>query len=258
MEFEEQDKTEDGQSDSRQPKGGVANNQEGGADVVMEAVLVLDRHRSWKDRLMGIGLQIDDKTKTSTKEKDDDDLDLLDEDIMRTSLNNIPTIEFSNRVTQLLIEDMEHMVPYPNMVMAWIRLPRLPGKILWEIGGMIGRVAELDFNTNNGVRGRFARMAVYINLGKALISLVLINGVLQRIEYEYLPTINNGVAREKKQENIRFQPLETLNDEMGSHESRPAKETNLTQKEAGYAVTPPNPKPSPEQGYEALLDLSDN
>ncbi|MBA0713202.1 hypothetical protein Golax_012245, partial [Gossypium laxum] len=62
----------------------------------MEAVLVLDRSRSWKDRLMGIGLRIDDKTKTSTKEKDDDDLDLLDEDIMRTSLNNIPTIEFSN------------------------------------------------------------------------------------------------------------------------------------------------------------------
>ncbi|MBA0830108.1 hypothetical protein Goarm_014655, partial [Gossypium armourianum] len=114
---------------------------------------------------MGIGLRIDDKTKMSTKEKDDDDLDLLDEDIVRTSVNNIPTIEFSNQ----------------------IRLPRLPGKILWEIGRMIGRDAELDFNTYNGVQGRFARMAVYINLGKALISQVLINGVLQRIEYEYLP-----------------------------------------------------------------------
>ncbi|MBA0587808.1 hypothetical protein Gorai_000929, partial [Gossypium raimondii] len=106
---------------------------------------------------------------------------LLDEDIVRTSVNNILTIEFSNQ----------------------IRLPRLPGKILWEIGRMIGRVAELDFNIDNGVQGRFARMVVYINLGKALISQVLING-----------------------------PLKTLNDEMGSHESRPAKETNLTQKEA--------------------------
>ncbi|MBA0821748.1 hypothetical protein Goarm_018588 [Gossypium armourianum] len=73
--------------------------------------------------------------------------------------------------------------PYPNMVMAWIRLPGLSGhmykrKILWEIGGMIGRVAKLDFNTDNGVRARFARMVVYVNLGKALISQVLINGVL--------------------------------------------------------------------------------
>ncbi|KAG4129861.1 hypothetical protein ERO13_D09G106350v2 [Gossypium hirsutum] len=69
------------------------------------------------------------------------------------------------------------------MVMAWIRLPRLPGhmykrKILWEIGGMIGRVAKLDFNFDNGVRGKFVRMEIYFNLGKALISQVLINGVL--------------------------------------------------------------------------------
>ncbi|KAH1055068.1 hypothetical protein J1N35_033133 [Gossypium stocksii] len=90
--------------------------------------------------------------------------------------------------------DFNPLKPYPNMVMAWIRFPRLPGhmykrKILWEIGGMIGRVAKLDFNTDNGVRGRFARMAVYVNLGEALISQVLINGVLQRIEYEYLPTV---------------------------------------------------------------------
>ncbi|KAH1107737.1 hypothetical protein J1N35_011505 [Gossypium stocksii] len=32
-------------------------------------------------------------------------------------------------------------------------------------------------------------MAVYVNLGKALISQVLINGVLQRIEFKYLPTM---------------------------------------------------------------------
>ncbi|KAK5793166.1 hypothetical protein PVK06_034304 [Gossypium arboreum] len=73
--------------------------------------------------------------------------------------------------------------PYPNMVMAWILLPGLPGhmykkKILWEIRGIIRRVAKLDFNTNNGVRGKFARMAVYVNLGKAFTSQVFVNGVL--------------------------------------------------------------------------------
>ncbi|MBA0786301.1 hypothetical protein Gotri_027618 [Gossypium trilobum] len=80
-------------------------------------------------------------------------------------------------------------------------------------------------------------MAVYVNLGKALTYQVLINGVLQRIEYEYLPPkkIINGVAREKMQENIRFQLLETLNDKMGSHENRPTKEINMTQKELGSA-----------------------
>ncbi|MBA0753008.1 hypothetical protein Gogos_021638, partial [Gossypium gossypioides] len=43
-------------------------------------------------------------------------------------------------------------------------------QILREIGGLIGKVEKLSFNTDNGVRGRFARMAVYVNLDKALIS----------------------------------------------------------------------------------------
>ncbi|MBA0737108.1 hypothetical protein Gogos_010584 [Gossypium gossypioides] len=55
--------------------------------------------------------------------------------------------------------DFNPSQPYPNVVMAWICLPGLPGhmynrRILWQIGGMIGKVAKLDFNTDNGVRGR--------------------------------------------------------------------------------------------------------
>ncbi|KAH1046921.1 hypothetical protein J1N35_037705 [Gossypium stocksii] len=59
--------------------------------------------------------------------------------------------------------------PYPSMVLAWIRLPGLPGylykkKIVEEIGGTIDKVVRLDFNTDCRARGRFTRMAVYINL----------------------------------------------------------------------------------------------
>ncbi|MBA0596467.1 hypothetical protein Gorai_013286, partial [Gossypium raimondii] len=48
--------------------------------------------------------------------------------------------------------------------MDWIRLPGLLGvlykcQILEEIGGLIGKVAKLDFKTDNGLRGQFARMA---------------------------------------------------------------------------------------------------
>ncbi|MBA0646244.1 hypothetical protein Goklo_014221 [Gossypium klotzschianum] len=78
--------------------------------------------------------------------------------------------------------------------MSWIRFPRLPGymykkKILWEIGGMVGKVGKLDFNTDSRTRGRCARMAVYVSLDKPLVSQILINESLQRIEYEYLPTV---------------------------------------------------------------------
>ncbi|MBA0786302.1 hypothetical protein Gotri_027619 [Gossypium trilobum] len=76
----------------------------------MEAVSVPNRPRSWKYHLMATGLRIYDKTEASTKEEDDDDLDLLDEDIVRSSVNDISATNFSNRVNQLLIKDIEHAV----------------------------------------------------------------------------------------------------------------------------------------------------
>ncbi|MBA0736956.1 hypothetical protein Gogos_010442 [Gossypium gossypioides] len=83
---------------------------------------------------------------------------------------------------------------YPNMVITWIRFPGLLGylykhKIMAEIGEMVGKVVKLDMNTDNRMRGRFAWMAVYVNLEKPLVSKILINGHSQRVEYEYLPTI---------------------------------------------------------------------
>ncbi|XP_016719157.1 uncharacterized protein [Gossypium hirsutum] len=84
--------------------------------------------------------------------------------------------------------------PYPSMVLAWIRLPGLPGflykkRILEEIGGIIGKVVLLDFNTDSRTKGRFAWIAVYINLDNPLIAQVLVNGLHQKVEYEALPMI---------------------------------------------------------------------
>ncbi|KAA3465048.1 GroES-like zinc-binding alcohol dehydrogenase family protein [Gossypium australe] len=78
--------------------------------------------------------------------------------------------------------------------MAWIRILELPGylykhKILAEIGEMVRKVVKMDLNTDSRVRGRFARMAVYINLEKPLVSQILVNGSPQRVEYESLLTI---------------------------------------------------------------------
>ncbi|XP_012453513.2 uncharacterized protein LOC105775549 [Gossypium raimondii] len=83
---------------------------------------------------------------------------------------------------------------YPSIVMAWIRFPGLPGylynhKIITEIGEMVGKVVKLDMNTNSRTRGRFARLAVYVDLEKPLVSHILINGRKQNVEYESLSTI---------------------------------------------------------------------
>ncbi|MBA0770174.1 hypothetical protein Gotri_018842 [Gossypium trilobum] len=44
-------------------------------------------------------------------------------------------------------------------------------------------------NTDSRTRRRFARMAVYVNLEKPLVSQILINGRPQKVEYESLSTI---------------------------------------------------------------------
>ncbi|MBA0715180.1 hypothetical protein Golax_014098 [Gossypium laxum] len=62
-------------------------------------------------------------------------------------------------------------------------------QILMEIRGMVGKVTKLDFYTDSGARGRYARMEVYVNLGRPLISKILINGSPQRIEYDNLPVV---------------------------------------------------------------------
>lgn len=59
-----------------------------------------------------------------------------------------------------------------------------------EIGETIEKVAKLVFflNTNNKVRSRYAR-TVYINLDRPLISQVIVNGMTQKVEYEFLPIV---------------------------------------------------------------------
>ncbi|PPD90101.1 hypothetical protein GOBAR_DD12960 [Gossypium barbadense] len=66
--------------------------------------------------------------------------------------------------------------------MAWIRLLGLPGfmykkGILEAIGGMICKVAKFDFKSDNRAQGLFARIAV------------LVNGKIQHVKCESLPTI---------------------------------------------------------------------
>ncbi|PPD95053.1 hypothetical protein GOBAR_DD07927 [Gossypium barbadense] len=91
--------------------------------------------------------------------------------------------------------------------MTWVRLPSLPDfpykkKILEEIGGLIGRLAKLDYNTDSKSRGRFARMTDYINLDKALILNIMVNGFIQRVEYEALPLICFDYGRYDHLKNI--------------------------------------------------------
>ncbi|KAH1031682.1 hypothetical protein J1N35_043856 [Gossypium stocksii] len=85
-------------------------------------------------------------------------------------------------------------LPYPSLVLTWIRFPSLPShlykkQILMEIEGLIGKVSKLNFNLDGKAKGRYARMVVFVNLGRPLVSKILINRNPQRIEYDNLPIV---------------------------------------------------------------------
>ncbi|MBA0611888.1 hypothetical protein Godav_012539 [Gossypium davidsonii] len=60
--------------------------------------------------------------------------------------------------------------------------------ILEVVGGLVDKVAKLDFNTDKKTRGCFTRMTVFVDLDRPLVSQVLVNGELIRVEYKALPT----------------------------------------------------------------------
>ncbi|KAL4290816.1 hypothetical protein GQ457_14G003450 [Hibiscus cannabinus] len=78
--------------------------------------------------------------------------------------------------------------------MVWVRLPNLPyryytKRLFRYIAMSIGEVVKVDYNTSEGKRGRFARLAIIVELNKPLVSGIVIDGRRQDIEYEWLPTI---------------------------------------------------------------------
>ncbi|KAI9093163.1 hypothetical protein K1719_027177 [Acacia pycnantha] len=88
-------------------------------------------------------------------------------------------------------KSQDHVV---NQVIGWIRLSKLPARyyhksIIRSIGGVFGEVIKVDYNTESGDRGKFARIAVVIDLTKPLISKIQVDGDLIFVEYEGLPSI---------------------------------------------------------------------
>ena len=57
------------------------------------------------------------------------------------------------------------------------------------IGQTVGRVFRIDYNTETTTWGKFARIAVEIPLDKPLVSQIMLDGKVQKVDYENLPAI---------------------------------------------------------------------
>ncbi|KAL4297420.1 hypothetical protein GQ457_12G008290 [Hibiscus cannabinus] len=80
---------------------------------------------------------------------------------------------------------------HPSQVIVWIRLTGLAYRyytkaLFRHIAQLIGQVVKIDYNTQGGGRGKFARLAVLVDLNKPLLARIRIDGNIQRIEYEGL------------------------------------------------------------------------
>ncbi|CAN1816511.1 hypothetical protein LINPERHAP1_LOCUS27794 [Linum perenne] len=79
-------------------------------------------------------------------------------------------------------------------MVVWVRFPHVPirfyhPQVLTSLGNLVGRTVKIDANTQRADRGKFARLAVEINLNEPLAPVVSLDGVLQPVEYESIPNL---------------------------------------------------------------------
>ena len=93
-----------------------------------------------------------------------------------------------------------------SSIAVWIRLPELPVEYydkgpLLLIGGSIGPVLRVDYNTAVGFRGRFARICIQINLEKPLIRMLRLGKIRQAVVYEGINALcfTCGIIGHKKE-----------------------------------------------------------
>ncbi|CAN1725724.1 hypothetical protein LINPERHAP1_LOCUS213 [Linum perenne] len=82
----------------------------------------------------------------------------------------------------------------PKKMVAWVRFPHLPihfyhAQVLTSLGNLVGKTIKIDFNTQRAKRGRFARIAIELDLNESLPPVVLLDGAPQLVEYESLPNM---------------------------------------------------------------------
>ncbi|CAN1184857.1 hypothetical protein LINPERHAP2_LOCUS37206 [Linum perenne] len=82
----------------------------------------------------------------------------------------------------------------PSKMVVWVRLPHLPilfyhPQILNALGNLIGKTVRIDFTTQNAERGKFARLAVEIDLDAPLAPVIKLDGAWQKVEYENIPEL---------------------------------------------------------------------
>lgn len=103
-------------------------------------------------------------------------------------------------IVQLWTPRFDNSMEEIESVIAWIHLLGMAlhyyhKKILRMLGQIIGSIIKVDYNNESATRGKFARLTVEVALTKPLISQFFLDGKVQKVEYEGLPTICFGCGK---------------------------------------------------------------
>ncbi|KAK8553972.1 hypothetical protein V6N12_030951 [Hibiscus sabdariffa] len=122
---------------------------------------------------------------------------VVDEDYVKV-LAEGPWIIFGNYLTvQPWSHEFSTNQVFPSQVIVWVRLSGLlyhyyMKSLFLRITSILGRVVKVDYNTHGGERGKFARLAIILDLTKPIRSCIGIDGFIQQLEYERLHNIFFG------------------------------------------------------------------
>ncbi|KAL4386393.1 hypothetical protein GQ457_09G029360 [Hibiscus cannabinus] len=133
---------------------------------------------------------------------------------------------------------------HPSQVLVWVRLPGLPYKyytkaLFRRIAEAIGNVVKVDYNTLEGDRGRFARLALLVDLNKPLLSCVGIDGFVQKVEYENLSQICFTCGKYGHAQELCESRSTTETDTVNGEPRRPIKENSASLGDIGTELYGP-------------------
>ncbi|KAL4280940.1 hypothetical protein GQ457_03G011290 [Hibiscus cannabinus] len=118
----------------------------------------------------------------------------LETEFVRVLADGPWTIFGSYLTVQPWTREFSSSQTFPSHVLVWVRLPGLPYRyytkaLFRRIAAVLGSIVKVDYNTIVGDRGKFARLAVMVDLNKPLRSYLGIDNFMQHLEYEGLQNI---------------------------------------------------------------------
>ncbi|KAJ9189613.1 hypothetical protein P3X46_000882 [Hevea brasiliensis] len=140
----------------------------------------------------------------------------------------------------------------------------LIGKHLRLIVELIGKLVHIDCNTEEACRGKFARIAIKVDLNKPLLAKFDIEGRVQNVEYKGLYNIcfscgcfghNKDSCPERIPSSHEAMPVEG-SVQAGSHDG--GQTSKVMEEEFGEWMIAPTRRRRPKQGKEAEKRLGSN